>query len=152
MQPLGKELLHIVVVAGRLDKNLRVAGPAEAFVPLGAVGGNVEEIALLTPENIGDQLIEHRIGGFDFPGLSNVGINGDRGKLRDIGRAGKCRQPDIPKAEEGQLRVPSLKALPAGVMNLGLRRAIVGVIEVAVRVQHLAVLDADDISFVGVNG
>ena len=61
-QPFGEEFLHIVVVAGGFHEYLGIAGPTETFVPLGAVGGYVEEIAFLTPDNVVKQLVKHRIG------------------------------------------------------------------------------------------
>lgn len=52
VKPLFKEALSIEIEARRADKHLRVARPAEALVSLRAVGRDIEEIALLTPDYI----------------------------------------------------------------------------------------------------
>jgi len=50
--PLAEKALDIEVIACGFYKDLSVARPAEAFVTLRAVGGNVDKIASLSPENI----------------------------------------------------------------------------------------------------
>ena len=54
--PVKSGRVGIEVRRGR--KDLRVSGPAHALIPLGAVGGHIQEVADLAPESILKQLID----------------------------------------------------------------------------------------------
>ena len=81
MQPFRKESLHIKIIACSLGKYLRIPGPSTPFVTLRAVGRHIQEVISLSPENIGDQLIQSRIRSLDFSCLSDIGIHRDSPEL-----------------------------------------------------------------------
>ncbi len=58
LHPLVEESATSMLKLARADKDLRVAGPAEAFVALRAVGGDFEEVALLAPDDVVLELLE----------------------------------------------------------------------------------------------
>ena len=61
-QPFVQEVGDVELVGGGGGVDGDVAGPAEPFVALRAVGGYVEEVALLTPHRVGDQLVDAGVG------------------------------------------------------------------------------------------
>ena len=58
LQLFGKESLHIHVEGSCRREHLGIRGPTQALVPLRAVGGNVDKVAFLAPDNIVLKLIE----------------------------------------------------------------------------------------------
>ena len=51
-QPFREEFFGIIVQACGAHKYLGVSGPAEAFIPLRAVGRDVDKIPLLPPDDV----------------------------------------------------------------------------------------------------
>ena len=82
MEPLGKESFHIKIVAGGLHEHLGISGPAQPLIPLRAVRRHIQEISLLSPENVGDQLVDHGIPRPDISGLFNVGADDNPCEIR----------------------------------------------------------------------
>ena len=143
MEPFAEEAFHIIEVGSRADEDLRVAGPAQALVPLGAVRGNVQEVAPLAPDDVGEELIQRLIPGGQPAGAPHVGMDDDGGEILRPGLAGPGKEPDIPEAEEGEPRVPGLEAVPAGVFHLGFGGTVVFVVPVAVFILHLRMVEED---------
>ena len=61
VQPLGKEALRIVVGTCRAGKYLRISHPAKTFIALRTVRRDIDKIALLAPDDVGEQLVQHRV-------------------------------------------------------------------------------------------
>ena len=57
-KPLREESIHIHVEGGRGREQLRITGPTQALVPLRTVGGHVDKVSFLAPQNIVLQLID----------------------------------------------------------------------------------------------
>ena len=51
----------VVVVGSGAAEHLCIARPTHSFVALGAVGGDVEEVALLTPDDVLEEAVQHGI-------------------------------------------------------------------------------------------
>src|SRR5207248_6191247 len=85
LQPFGEEPRDVHVEAGSADKDLCIAGPSESLVALWTVGGDVEEVAFLAPENVVLKLVDHRIGTFEFAGGFAIGMDDDAGEIIDGG-------------------------------------------------------------------
>ena len=81
---LAAEILHefaeeaccILMIAGRVAEDLNIPCPTHALVPLGAVGGNVQEVALQAPLAVKIQPVQQGIAGLQRAGFLNVGIHG----------------------------------------------------------------------------
>ena len=83
LHPLGEKALNIEVDSPRAAKHLRIARPAETLVPLRTVGGDVEIVTLLRPQNIVIELIDlliaaHKIAGARHVRMYRHGGEGDR--------------------------------------------------------------------------
>ena len=50
-------LFFIHIETGRGRKDLRIAGPAKAFIPLWTIGGHIDKVTFLPPDNIVLQLV-----------------------------------------------------------------------------------------------
>jgi hypothetical protein len=59
--PLRKEASHIHIESCSADKDLCIPGPAQAFIPLRTICGNIYKITLLSPEDIVLELIDQWI-------------------------------------------------------------------------------------------
>jgi hypothetical protein len=76
-QPLVEEVGDVVLVGGGGGIDGDVAGPAEPFVALGTVGRDVEEVALLTPDRVADQLVDTAVGAREPPGAGHLRVHDD---------------------------------------------------------------------------
>ena len=56
-KPFSEEFLGIVVYRCSAAEHLRVTCPAETLVTLRTIGGNIKEVALLTPDDVMVKLI-----------------------------------------------------------------------------------------------
>ena len=138
-EPFFEELPHVEVVAAGFDEHLGVAGPALPLVPLGTVGGDVQIVVPLAPDHVFKQPVHHGVAAADAARPAQVGGHQHGGELPRFRRPGKCVQPDVAEAEEGQPGPVGLDPVPADVAQPGLGGAVVFIVEVAVPVQHLAV-------------
>ena len=64
-QPLRKESGDVHVERRGWREDLRVAGPAEPLIPLRAIGGHVEEVAALPPDDVLLQPVQQRVRCFE---------------------------------------------------------------------------------------
>ena len=51
--------------SGGGTKYLRISGPAQPLIPLGAIGRNVQEVGFQPPKGIGEQAVDFFISGSD---------------------------------------------------------------------------------------
>ena len=77
-RPRRQEAGHVGQEERRGAEDLQVAGPAEAFVALGTVGGDVDEVAAHAPEHVVVQPVEQVVGRLEPAGPDNVGAQHDR--------------------------------------------------------------------------
>jgi hypothetical protein len=76
-QPFGEEAGGVHIEASGTDKDLGVAGPTQALVTLRAVGGHVDKVAFLTPNDIVLQLVDERARAFKGTGWRRVRMKHD---------------------------------------------------------------------------
>ncbi len=94
------------VEAGGADEHLGVAGPAQPLVALRAIGGHFQEIALLAPEDIVLQLVEHRVGALKRCRSGGVSECTTIPVIASASRrAGKAAHLDVAEAVEGEARL-----------------------------------------------
>ena len=73
-QPLREEGGHVEVEGGGPAEGLGVAGPAQALVALGAVGGDVQEVALLPPADVVLELIDQLVRALEGTGIFKIAV------------------------------------------------------------------------------
>src|SRR5213079_933001 len=71
-QPLREETRDIHVERGRPREHLGISCPSEPLVALRAVGGHVEKVAALPPDDVVLELVEQRVRGYECPCLHEV--------------------------------------------------------------------------------
>lgn len=139
-QPFGEEAggLHRVRGGGREDVD--VAGPAQAFVAGGGVGGDGEEIAAQAPGDVAVELVEQRDVGLELHGEGRVGVDhlpDDGVERRPAGVAGHFDVAEAVEGEAGLVGLPAA-ALEGVVVGRG-GGAEVGGVDGAVGVEYLRV-------------
>ena len=99
-QPFAEELPHIILIGGGAAEDLGVSGPAVTLVTLGTVCRNIQIIALLAPDDIAEQLIQHRIAALQPAGALHLRVkyNGPDTVCRKTGRS--FVDPQIPESKE----------------------------------------------------
>ena len=133
--------VSVPVIACRRCEHLRIRRPAEPFVPLGTIGGNVQEIASLPPPHVFDQAVEQRIVRPEEEGVFHL--------ARKIARGEIVRRPlsfafhfHIAESVKGKQRF-DLFLLSVGHVNVfRFRRAKVLPVKTSV-LQNFAELQAD---------
>ena len=85
-------------------EHLRVAGPAGPLA-LGAVGGQVQEIALHAPNGVVMQLVDQRIRAFKGARRRHVAVDGHRAQVFRFWLAGVTLQQDIAETMHGKVRL-----------------------------------------------
>ena len=150
--PLGEELGDILIITTRADKDLSVAGPAEAFIALWAVGGNFEVVRALTPDDVLLDFIHHRVRTFKGAGLWRIRIECYTGD----GVSGRLffEATDLHIAEtvEGEARLPDFFA--ATFEHIGINStsgAQVDGVGAAIVLEHLSKDHGDLISSLAVD-
>ena len=121
---------------GRAAEDLGVPRPAHALVPLGAVRGNVQEIAPQAPFDVAFQPVQERIGTGKTTGLRHIGMNYAGGEIffSDFLRPGFNQ--GVAKALEGKAFViGSGLVIPADIPDFRQRAAKIVKVRVARCVQ-----------------
>src|SRR5699024_11941005 len=109
-QPLVQEVgdVELEGCAGSVGGD--IAGPAEAFIALGAVGGYVQEVALLSPDGVVHQLVHVRLGAFEGAVAGIAGGTPHCWEALGPGSPGQPLNPGFRDAVEGE---GGWKELPA---------------------------------------
>ena len=136
-QPLAEEGVRVAQEGGRPAEDLRVARPAHALVPLGAVRGNVQEVVLQAPLNVVLQLIHQRVRAGEGAGSAHAGMHHAGGEVFRPHLPGPLFQLGVAEALEGEQLCVFRAPAPADVAYLGLGGAQVGEVGVALGVQGL---------------
>ena len=68
VEPFSEKLPDIILVCSCPAENLPVAGPAVSFITLRSVCRNIKVISFLSPQNVAEKLIEHRVAAFEPSG------------------------------------------------------------------------------------
>src|SRR5439155_8053048 len=93
--PFGVKSCRVGIVGCRPNIDLRIAGPAKALVALGAVGGQIDEIGALSPNDVFEKAIYHRIRAFEIAGQRRVRMHDDAGDGIEIRFARIAGQLDV---------------------------------------------------------
>ena len=141
--PLAEEGRRVEVQTGGFCEDLRVAGPAQPLVALRTVRWNVEEIALLAPDDAGVKTVDPLVGTREVPGARHVGMKHHADHVLPLRTPGNARQLDVAKTVKGEVRLEQLFAAAADVPVGAFRRAQVFRVERAFGVEHLGVADDD---------
>ena len=95
--------ISIHVEAGRTAEDLGISRPAVSLVPLGAVRRHVQEIALLSPFCIVNQLVHQRIRGLDISQFLHLGVDDQPSEIIHIRLAFPTGDLDEPIAVKGKM-------------------------------------------------
>ena len=118
LHPFVEEAADIHVEGGGAAEDLGVAGPAEALVALGAIGGHLEEIAFLAPDDVVLKLIERLVRAAEAAGGRRVGMKHDAGDFARIDPA-EVLNLDVAEAVEGEARFPDLRVAAFAGVEIG---------------------------------
>ena len=137
---LRQEPLAIRQPAGRARKDLRVAGPAQPFVALRAIGRDLDEVRPLRPDGVQHQPVDRGLATGE-----SARLHGDRGDRDLMDRHQLCPagQGDtgIAEAEEGKHRRVGFHPVALQrVVLFGAGGTEVAVVESAVRPEDLGKL------------
>lgn len=132
---------HVDAAGG--GKHLRVTRPAHAFIALRAIGGHIHKIGSLPPDDVFKQAVHARVRAFEFARALEIRMHHALRELFGRKRARPARDADIAEAKEGKQRRIALLALARGVNHFGQGGAHIFAVEIAVLIQHFAILHAD---------
>ena len=122
-----------------------VARPSQPLVALRAVGGNVEEVALLAPDDVLLELVDEGLRGLELArrrAISEWTTTPVTASGVELAR--EAGHGHVAEAEEGEVRLEGLDAASLQrVFERGLRLAQVGGVEVPVLVEDLGVTEGD---------
>ena len=121
----GEERRGIHIKAGGTTENLCITGPTHPLIPLRAIGGNIQEVALLAPERVMNQLVYLLVGGLEITGALQLGMQHIGGKVFRLYLLGRDNI-EIAKTVEGEMR-PHMRRLSGrnkGVLLLGAAQII----------------------------
>ena len=126
--------IHVEPCGG--TEHLRVAGPAQPFIPLGTVRGHIQKVGFQPPQRIGEKLVDLLVPGMDTSGLIHLGIDGATLKAAGIHMV-KPADLYIAEAEKGKAGT-NLSASPVRhIGEFGFGVTVIVMIEVPV-LQHFA--------------
>ena len=103
-QPFCIEFFSIIIKAGSTDKDLGIAGPAQTFVTLRAVGWYVYKISFLSPDDVGEKFVQAVVGSGEVTGAFHIRMNCNCSKsirCYFVDPTGKCIYPNVAEAPEG---------------------------------------------------
>ena len=152
VKPFRKEPLHIKIIACSFGKSLCIPGPAKPFVTLRTVCRHIQEVASLSPEDIGDQLIQNRIRSPYFTGFSDVGIYCDSPELFRRCCSRKFVQQKVSETKERQRRMPGLCSLAADIIYLRFCTSVICIVEISFCIQNFSMKDMDPVTYMSVHG
>ena len=135
------ESVRIGIVAGCRDKDLRIRCPAHSLISLGAVCGNIDKVALLAPENIGDQLVDLLNAGREGTRIREIGVAGNAGEIIGF-KTGSAFYFRVAVSVEGEHRLQDMLVSIGDIPVLGKSGAKVVTVEIAL-LKDLADLDVD---------
>ena len=104
-QPVAQEAVDVEEVRGGGREGGDVTGPAEPLVALGAVGGNVEEVAARAPDHVAVQLVEQLVGTLELSGPAQIGGDDDGAQIIGGQIAGPALDLDVAEAVEREGRL-----------------------------------------------
>ena len=137
-QPLAVKSPGIGQPTGGLAKNLCIAGPAKAFIALGAIGGHIQKVAFQPPQNVMVQLVHQRFGTGKLPRRLHGAVQHAGGKIGRFRFSRPLHHQRIAESHIGKLRLPGHRlAAGKGILHGGACFAQVGQVGVAIGVQLL---------------
>ena len=154
-KPFGKELLRIIIQAGRLRKHLCIAEPAKPLISLRTIRGNIQEIPLLPPDHIIKQAIQQGIRRAKISRPLHIRMHDNCRKIQRLRSRNPSRElinPNISKPVKRQLRLIGLHPVPADIDVFCFCTAVVLGVEIAFLVHDLRMGEFYDLSRVRPNG
>ena len=108
-QPFCKEGRDVVVERRRAAEDLRIPRPAEALVALRAVGGKIEEVAPLPPDDVLLQSVDKGVFAGEGARLLHIGVQDEEGEIFGAHLV-DALDAEIAEAVEGEVRAERLFA------------------------------------------
>ena len=108
-QPFCKEGRDVVVERRRAAEDLRIPRPAEALVALRAVGGKIEEVAPLPPDDVLLQAVYKGVFAGEGARLLHIGVQHEEGEIFGADLV-DALDAEIAEAVEGEVRAEGLFA------------------------------------------
>ncbi len=144
-QPLGVERTDVGVVGRGAHVGLRVAGPSHSLVTLRAIGWQVQKVRPLSPDDVLEQLIDHRVAALERAGHRRIAVHHQAGDRVSRGLAGKVLNFDELESVEGEPWLENF-AVWIALADVEIRCPCLAQIlghQSAVGMQHFAVSDRD---------
>ena len=108
-QPFCKEGRDVIVERRRAAEDLRIPRPAEALVALRAVGGKIEEVAPLPPDDVLLQAVDKGVFTGEGARLLHIGVQDEEGEIFGAHLV-DALDAEIAEAVEGEVRAERLFA------------------------------------------
>ena len=141
-QPFCKEGRDVIVERRRAAEDLRIPRPAEALVALRAVGGKIEEVAPLPPDDVLLQAVYKGVFAGEGARLLHIGVQHEEGEIFGADLV-DALDAEIAEAVEGEVRAERLFAACQDVGILRFGAAEVGGVEIALFIEHFGMRERD---------
>ena len=125
------EGITVPLIAGGGGEHLGIPRPSHALIPLGAVRGDIQEIRNLPPLDVGQELIDQGIPGFQKSCQGELRVKHQGGKILCV-QMGNALHLHIPEAIEGKLRLQHMGGSIGNVDVLRFGGAQIVPVEIAV--------------------
>ena len=139
-EPLRKKSGNVHVERRGAREDLRVTRPTESLVTLRTIGGDVEEVSALSPDDVLLQPVHQRIRCLECARRRHVGVDDDSGDRNECRRSREAIDSDVAETLKGEVRLEDLDAFPAqGVAHRLRGIAQIRRVKIPGLVQHLGV-------------
>ena len=131
------------MIRSRRGKDIGIAGPAQALIPLGAVRRQIDEVRLLAPEGVFNQAVYLGIIRLEETRLHEVRVEdrGPEGLRRDLSRP--ARHPDIAESIVGEVLGDNLRPVVRNVYKFRLGLPVIVPVEISF-LQNFSELECKD--------
>ncbi len=146
-EPFAEEGFEVAAEGGGLGEDLGVAHPAEAFVALGAVGGDAMEVAAEGPLDGLPEAVEAGVGAGEIADVRGIGMDDAAGEEAAGRRVAEAAHFDVAEAMVGELGFKSFETVPAEGEAVFLGNAAeVVTVKVAIGLEHFGVAQGDGLA------
>ena len=151
-KPFGEEFLGIVVYGCGAAKHLRIPRPTHTLVTLRTVGWNVKEVALLTPYDVMIKLVYLFVSAYKTTCALYIRMNTNCLKILFVNEMfGTFNEMNVAESLEGVGGFKYVVISRKNVYIFILCRSHIAVVEVAILVKHLTVMQNDTLAALTLN-
>mgnify|MGYP005843115919 CR=1 FL=1 len=120
VQPLGEECGGVGMECRRAAVDLGVARPAQPFVALRAIRGDLDKVRALRPDDVAVKLVRHLVRGRERTRKWRIGMDHDSGhRIQGRLAARIAGDFDVPESVIGEARCPRLHSGAAQDVGVG---------------------------------